>query len=97
MKAFWIANLLLLLSCQELSHQDCEELSMKKYKGIPHAANQFDSHCKKYEIFYSEAHCQKALVELIISQNPEKLKQKFGPKIMNCFTESDLNRFLKSK
>lgn len=85
-----------LLQCsQNYTKQDCEELSIRKYKGHPRSSNLFDSNCGTYTLKYSQKQCQKAFVELSMGKNKDQLKDKFGSKIIECFTSSDLKRFLK--
>ena len=68
----------------------CEELSMKKFKGWPQAAYEFEKNCGNIDILYSGEHCQKAFNELNMGKKLPELKKHFGPKIHKCFNESDL-------
>ena len=91
--------LALFSSCQpdkKLSIEECEELSFKSYKGFPKAANDLKKHCSDYRLKYTKEICQKAFKELIINGNEEYLKQKFGEKIINCFSEKEKKKFLRS-
>lgn len=71
----------------------CNELSMKKYKGIPHAHHQLEKHCQGFEIKYTPEVCQKALVYLMTKNSLLGTKKKFGDPIEHCFTGDDLRRF----
>lgn len=73
--------------------KSCDMLSMKKYKGIPHAHNQFKSECKGAEIKYTSELCQKALVHLMSTQSLPLTKKKFGDPVEHCFTGDDIRRF----
>ncbi len=85
---------LVLFSCTSAPDKDeCEELSMKKYKGIPTASNRFDKFCQNISIKYTEKLCQKALIEFMMNGDVTSLKEKYGDKIIHCFTQDDLNRF----
>ena len=97
-----ILTILLLFSLQgcfskNYQLEDCETLSMKKFKGWPNAANEFDDHCLKYDLKYSQKTCQQALQALIAQKSEEDLKKTFGDQIMDCFTSNDLDNFLKAR
>ena len=94
MKVFLIYKLiplLLIFSCTQ--RIDCENLSMKKFKGFPRAAHKFDQECKGIDVKYTSELCQKALVDLIVFKNTKKVVARFGAPVMGCFTQSDLKRF----
>lgn len=101
--SFIFTSMLLAFSCSkttqinQLSLDECEELSMMTFKAIPHAAVKFKDYCGQYtsEIKYTSEHCQKALNELILKGDQAYLEKNFGEKIMKCFTQNDLNSFLK--
>lgn len=94
MKTLLLPLLLSLTSCTpEYDAESCNELSMKKYKGIPHAHNEFEQHCQGMEIKYTPELCQKALVHLMSKNDLAQTKKKFGDPIENCFTGDDLRRF----
>jgi len=85
-----------LLSCNvEYNEETCTELSFKKYKGNPPASKDFDDHCKDVEIWYTQKLCQRALGKLILHGRKNQLITEFGSKVMQCFTEYDLQKFLK--
>lgn len=92
MKAFLIFNLILLGCTPKI---DCENLSMKKFKGFPRAAHKFDKKCRDVPVKYTSELCQKALVDLIVLKNIDKIKERYGAPVTGCFTKNDLKRFLK--
>jgi hypothetical protein len=96
MKTLLILMLLSLTSCSPDYDADaCNELSMKKYKGIPHAHNQFEKHCQGFDIKYTPEVCQKALVHLMSKNSLAETKKNFGDPIEHCFTGDDVRRFSK--
>ena len=96
-----MALLLLLLpllpSCQarKLSLEECENLSFKAYKGFPKALNDFEKHCGEHEVTYTRELCQKALGDLVLKGDGPSLKEKYGERILNCFSEKEKTKFLK--
>jgi hypothetical protein len=68
---------------------------MKSFKGSPIAANKFKNNCKGITNKYSNKICKQALQGLMMGSSREDLEERFGEKIMNCFTQNDLNNFLK--
>ena len=87
-----------LVSCWEsYDQQKCEELSMKAYKGFPREAHDFQKNCVGVKNEYPVAVCQRALEKLILGHGEKKLQQEFGPKIMGCFSNNDLKKFLRSE
>jgi len=91
---------LFLISCKKTYDQAaCEDLSIRKYKGVPRASHQFDENCSKFKIHYTQSLCQKALGDLMSHGHRKgvevSLKSKYGKKVMECFTGDDLRRFLK--
>ncbi|MCY4524074.1 MAG: hypothetical protein OXB84_04975 [Halobacteriovoraceae bacterium] len=68
----------------------CEELSMRKYRGWPQAAYEFEKNCRNIKILYTTEHCQKAFNKLNMGVKLSRLKEEFGPKIDKCFNESDI-------
>ena len=96
-RPLWIA-LLLLASCQggsPLSRQECEELSLKAYKGFPQALNTFNKRCQNVEITYTKEHCQKAFKDLVLDGRPSALKNKYGDRVLDCFSEKEKGKFLR--
>ena len=84
---------LFLGNCTKTYNKDqCEDLSMKAYKGWPQAAHKLRKYCKNVEIHYTSQRCQKALVELTMGASLGQLKKKFGSQIGNCFNQEDLNQ-----
>lgn len=100
MKLYYVLFLFFLIgifatSCVKKPDQaECEELSMKVFKGVPSSINDFKEYCQDYKVKYTGNLCQKALASLIMGSDEKKLKEKFGNKIMNCFTQNDLDNFL---
>jgi len=96
-KITFLILLFLQVSCfgPTINQNYCEEMAMKAYRGWPKASYHFNKFCKKIPIKYSKSLCQKALVKLILGFKDLELKNMFGSKIMNCFTENDLNKWLK--
>jgi hypothetical protein len=86
---------LALSSCSKKNYtqDDCEELSMKKFKGYQRESHLFDKNCKSFTIHYSKMRCQKALKEMILGSSLEQLKKKHGSKVDQCFTDNDLQKF----
>lgn len=86
---------LVLSSCNEPYSQDkCESISMEMYKGSPNSAHEFKSHCKGVKNNYPKEKCQKALSKLIMGTQAESLKKEFGSKIMGCFGEDEIKKWL---
>lgn len=94
---FLLILVLLVSSCSKkvYTQDDCEELSMKKFKGYQRDSHLFDKNCMSFDIHYNKARCQKALKDMILGSSLEKLRAQNGPKIDSCFTENDLNKFQK--
>ncbi len=94
MKSLLLVLSLSLTSCTpEYDSEACNMLSMKKYKGIPHAHNELEKHCQGIKIKYTPELCQSALVFLMSHNSLSKTKKKFGDPIENCFTGDDVRRF----
>ncbi len=75
--------------------EKCQMLSMESYKGSPTATAKFKEKCQgRNNLYYTKELCQKALQTLIITGSRRALKKKYGSKIMNCFTQNDLKKFL---
>jgi hypothetical protein len=94
---FLLILIFLSSSCSKkvYTQSDCEELSMKKFKGYQRESHIFDNNCKKFDIHYTSSRCQKALKDMILGSSLKSLKATYGPKIDQCFTENDLNKFQK--
>lgn len=92
-----IISIFISVSCDKkiYSETECNDLSMKSFKGMPKAANEFQKHCQNIKIKYTHELCQEALNELIISGNYSAIIQKYGNPTAGCFTENDLNKFRK--
>lgn len=83
-----------LLSCQkEYTKHDCEELSLKSYRGFPKAAHDFKTHCMKYKIKYTAAKCQDAFNKLMQGASIDSLIKSHGTKIPQCFSEAELKKY----
>ena len=88
--------LFLFFSCQEkYSVEKCNEISMQRFKGLPHASSEFDKHCVDVNIHYTKETCQNALNDLIVTTKLSQVKKKYGDSIDHCFTGDDLMRFNK--
>ena len=83
----------LFLSCNQKTEIDCNDLSMKKYKGIPNSYQAFEKNCQSVNIKYTEKLCQSALVVLLKTNNLSEVKKQFGDAVEGCFTADDLERF----
>lgn len=93
-----IITVLFFSSCnKEETNYDCEELSMKFYRGLPKPSAQYVKHCKHLEnkLKYSPEACKKALGTLMMTGSKAVVIKRFGDKAMGCFNQSDLERFLK--
>jgi len=96
MRILLLISFLILPGCQkEYNEETCTELSFRKFKGNPPASKDFDDNCKNVQIWYTQQLCQRALGKLIIHGEKNKLITEFGSKVMECFTEYDLTKFLK--
>jgi len=70
---------------------------MKYYRGLPHPAELYKDHCAKNvgSLEYTPEKCKNALGQLMLHGSERKLKKRFGKRIMECFNQADLDRFLK--
>lgn len=87
-----------IFSCTEekiYNQEVCEDLSMSFYRGLPKPSKDFKDNCQKFKVKYDQKRCQSALEAMMLGSNTEKLKKKFGDKIMGCFNQQDKERFLK--
>ena len=57
-------------------------------------SNRFKEYCQTVELKYRIASCQEAFNLLTLGKKPDDLKKLFGPRIMECFSESDKKRIL---
>lgn len=95
-KSYLIFTLLALLSaCNSNDDRDCESLSMRTFRGFPRDAHKFQKHCKDKPVYYTQELCKKALRKLILSSSEKELKKEFGERVMECFNQSDIEKFLK--
>lgn len=96
-----LISLVILTSCfkQDNKPRDCEELSMKFYRGLPKPSAAYKKYCKDQEanLKYPPSKCQKALGVLMMTGSSKQVKKDFGPRIMECFNQGDLDRFLKEE
>lgn len=91
--------LLFLFSCQfkrNFSDEECEGLSLKAYRGFPKALHDFNTHCRDRKITYTKEHCQRALADLIVNGRADYLVEKYGKRVLECFSEQEKERFLRS-
>ncbi len=72
---------------------------MKYYRGLPHPSKLYKKHCspKESTLDYTPEKCKFAMGQLMLHGSEPKLKKQFGSRIMECFNEVDLERFLKNK
>lgn len=79
--------------------KDCDGLAMKYYRGLPRPAKLYKEHCfsKESTLDYTPEKCKLALGQLMLHGSEPKLKKQFGNRIMECFNQGDLERFLKYK
>ncbi len=77
--------------------KDCDGLAMKYYRGLPRPAELYKEHCqaKESELEYNPDLCKRAMGDLMLKGNERRLKKMFGDRVMECFNEGDLKRFLK--
>lgn len=88
----------LVSSCmQNDKNYDCEDLSMKYYRGLPKESHLYVKHCKKKEkeLKYSPEICKQALGTLMMSGSLKLVEEKFGKRAKGCFNKVDLERFAK--
>lgn len=74
----------------------CNDLSMKYFRGLPKPSKEFKDECGSFNIVYTQEKCKNALQDLMLGKSEANLKKKFGDKIMGCFNDGDLDRFLKN-
>tara|TARA_R110002072_G_scaffold534_7_gene4198 strand:- start:95503 stop:95802 length:300 start_codon:yes stop_codon:yes gene_type:complete len=89
--------ILLITSCTKTeppTKEQCNEISMKAFRGLPKESKIFKDHCKDYQLEYTKEKCHKALQALTMGSKAESLKKTYGEKIMGCFNKGDLKRFL---
>ncbi len=77
---------------------DCDGLAMMYYRGLPKPSRLYKEHCqiKESELEYTPNKCKHALGQLMLHGSQTELKKRFGTRIMECFNEADLERFLKN-
>lgn len=78
--------------------KDCDGLAMLYYRGLPKPSKLYKEHCqvKEAQLEYNPEKCKLALGDLMINGSSVRIKKMFGSRIMECFNEGDLDRFLKS-
>lgn len=100
MKYLSLPMLIILLSfssCKEdvtYTKELCDDLSMKFFRGLPKPSKQFKDNCGKFKLTYTQEKCKLALQDLMLGGDETRLKKKHGDKIMGCFNQGDLDRFL---
>ena len=94
---FLIILTVLFFSCSKKVYtlDECEELSMQKFKGYQRESHLFDNNCQAMDIHYTQQRCQKSLKALILGTTMDQLKASQGPLIDQCFTENDIKNFSK--
>lgn len=95
MKAILVVWMLLVIGCSKsVDKKTCEDLAFKTYKGWPIASAEYEKYCLEYsDLKYTPEICQKALVELVDKVDIIILEEKYGDRVIECFTKNDLNNF----
>ena len=77
--------------------KDCDGLAMLYYRGLPKPSKLYKEHCQEKEskLEYNPEKCKLALGDLMVNGSSVRIKKMFGNRIMECFNEIDLDRFLK--
>ena len=72
----------------------CTDLLFKKYRNTLtlNKTKLFEKNCKNIPIDYSMAICQKAFGQFFLGVKENILKKRFGSKIMNCFSKSQIEK-----
>lgn len=104
MKTLLLASMMLFLasSCNSQKDEelikDCDGLAMLYYRGLPHPSKLYKEHCqsKEAQLEYNPSLCKRALGDLMLNGDELRLKKMFGDRVMECFNEGDLERFLKT-
>lgn len=79
----------------DYTQSECETLSLETYRGSPKSAHALKNYCGQYKLNYTAAHCQKAFERLILDGRSEQLKKDFGERVLECFDQRQLDKFLK--
>jgi hypothetical protein len=93
--------LLLFSSCNSQKDEelikDCDGLAMLYYRGLPNPSKLYKKHCqsKEDQLEYNPNLCKRALGDLMLNGSERRLKKMFGDRVMECFNEGDLERFLR--
>lgn len=84
------------LSCNKEvpDNEECQTLAFKTYMGFPNESKRFKDYCLETELKYTVASCQQAFNVMTLGKKPNELKKLFGPRILECFSESDKKRIL---
>lgn len=84
-----------LAACSKTNYtkNECEDLSIKKFKGYQTESYKFDNYCMQYNLHYTQALCKKALNQFILGASLKKLAAAHGARISECFTKNDLKKF----
>ncbi len=100
MKYLIFLALISLVSCMSDKEKemikDCDGLAMKYYRGLPKPSKLYVKHCKSIEasLEYTPERCKKAMGQLMLRGSEKHVKKLFGERIMECFNQVDLERFL---
>jgi len=87
---------ILITSChQKPDDLDCEDLSMKYYRGLPKESSLFVKYCKDQaqDLKYSPEKCKNALGTLMMTGSLSHVEKKFGKRIKGCFNLADIEKF----
>lgn len=90
-----LLSMAVLTSCQETVYDQntCEDLSLKKFRGFPRAAHDFDTNCQSIKVQYTPEKCSLALGKLILGTEMSQLKTIYGERISQCFNQNDIDKF----
>lgn len=89
--------LISLVSCigkKQYSKDECETLSLESYRGSPKSAHLLKENCSEYKLQYTKDLCQKSFEALILNGDPQRLKEKFGDRVIECFDQRQKDKFL---
>ncbi len=94
--SFILIFILVSSSCQKQlkTIDECDELAMHAYRGWPKALSELQKECKEIPYTYTGDRCQKAFRQMVLGKNESEMQKLFGAKIMKCFNQVDIERFL---
>jgi len=87
---------LLLTSCMSKEvAEDCEDLSMKCYRGFPRKCNKLKKTCSGKKIRYTAELCQKAFNDLMFGREFSQVLGVYGKRVEGCFNEREIYKYKK--